>query len=162
MVTSNAATGYVAKISMPEPMLSLSMLILATYPSANSQHVLECLERRSARSERAECSQHFWTPGNTVRGQHSLFGQVLGHKSEKALKTTSVGKGNAPRPCNSARCAYGQVGYISLRIHKPWFKAYVSDLTVANKTRAKPWLRNIAQTPKLLVITSPVSGARSC
>ena len=102
MVTSNAATGYVAKISMlrlnigsgmlrlsscmlrlsltssvqggppatdevrlslsmHEPLLSLSMLILATYPSADSQHVLECSEHRSARSE------HFWTLGKLFR-----------------------------------------------------------------------------------------------
>ena len=44
-------------LSMPEPMLSLSMLILATYPSANSQHVLECSEHRSARSEHSECAE---------------------------------------------------------------------------------------------------------
>ena len=37
-------------------------LILATYPSANSRHVLEYLEHRSTRSERAERqerSEHF-------------------------------------------------------------------------------------------------------
>ena len=53
-------------LSMPEPMLSLSMLILATYPSANSQHVMECSEHRSARSEcseHPEHSEHFWTLG---------------------------------------------------------------------------------------------------
>ena len=33
-----SATGYVAKISMPEPMPSLSMLILATSPVAEPKH----------------------------------------------------------------------------------------------------------------------------
>ena len=58
------------ELSLPEPMLSLSMLILATCP----EHAQECSEHcsaRSERSERPERSEHFWTPGNTVRVQHS-------------------------------------------------------------------------------------------
>ena len=50
------------ELSLPEPMLSLSMLILATCP----EHAQECSEHRSARSERSERperSEHFWTPG---------------------------------------------------------------------------------------------------
>ena len=50
-------------LSMPAPMLSLSMLILATYPS---QHVSDCSEHRSARSEssaRSERSERFWILG---------------------------------------------------------------------------------------------------
>ena len=59
-------------LSMHEPMLSLSMLILATYPSAKGQHVLECSEHRSERSERLERSEHFWTPGNVVQALYNL------------------------------------------------------------------------------------------
>ena len=43
-------------LSMPEPMLSLSMLILATCP----ERAQECLEHCSALSERSARS---WTPG---------------------------------------------------------------------------------------------------
>ena len=51
------------ELSLPEPMLSLSMLILATCP----EHAQECSEHCSARSERS------WTlgtmfPANTVLG----------------------------------------------------------------------------------------------
>ena len=57
------------ELSLPEPMLSLSMLILATCP----EHAQECSEHCSARSERSarpKRSAHFWTPGNVVRVQH--------------------------------------------------------------------------------------------
>ena len=46
------------ELSLPEPMLSLSMLILATCP----EHAQECWEYCSARSERSE---HSWTLGTT-------------------------------------------------------------------------------------------------
>ena len=74
-------------LSMPEPMLSLNMLILATYPLANSQHVLEC-SAHSERLERPERSERFWTPGKTVRGQHSVRQDVLVTSSFQA------------KPCN--------------------------------------------------------------
>ena len=90
-------------LRMPEPMLSLSMLFLATYPWANRQHVPECSEHRSARSERSarpERSEHFWTPGNTVRGQHRFLlkkgGEVAGppgqkRSSESPMPTRTMG-----------------------------------------------------------------------
>ena len=52
------------ELSLPEPMLSLSMLILATCP----EHTQECSEHCSARSERSE---HFWTLG-------TMFGNTTG------------------------------------------------------------------------------------
>ena len=64
------------ELSLPEPMLSLSMLILATCP----EHAQECSEHcsaRSERSERPERSEHFWTLGtlfgyNTVQSMSKV------------------------------------------------------------------------------------------
>ena len=50
------------ELSLPEPMLSLSMLILATCP----EHAQECSEHcstHSERSARSECSERSWTSG---------------------------------------------------------------------------------------------------
>ena len=49
------------ELSLPEPMLSLSILILATCPG----HAQECSEHCSERSARSERSERSWTPGTT-------------------------------------------------------------------------------------------------
>ena len=65
------------ELSLPEPMLSLSMLILATCP----EHAQECSEHCSARSERSARSEHFWIPG-TLFGYDTVAGKTnLPHKS---------------------------------------------------------------------------------
>ena len=70
------------RLSMPEPMLSLSMLILATCP----EHAQECSEHcsaRSERSERPERSEHFWTLG-------TMFGNTTGHPLGPCLSLQST------------------------------------------------------------------------
>ena len=86
------------ELSLPEPMLSLSMLILATCP----EHAQECSEQCSARSERSarpERSEHFWTPGNTVRVQHSIQGKNI----FLAFVAFALGPGGAEDYCQPIR-----------------------------------------------------------
>ena len=80
MVTSNAASGYVAKISMLRLNIGSDMLRHARPTAHLGHHVLEGSEHcsaRSERSERLERSEHFWTPGNIARVQHSVVALSL-------------------------------------------------------------------------------------
>ena len=89
-------------LSMPEPMLSLSMLILATmsYPS---QDVLQCSEHRSARSERPECSEHFWTLG-TLFGHNTAACEPSSHfDKRRRWEARNTQHDDLPNPLASNR-----------------------------------------------------------
>ena len=68
------------ELSLPEPMLSLSMLILATC----QEQAQECSEHCSARSERSARSEFFCIPG-------TMFPANTGVDGDQRAKTVFYG-----------------------------------------------------------------------